>query len=145
MTVLEVRSPAVLLSDLFRDLFARAFADPAHADAQAAQVWLAERLLDPSLGVWVATRQGLLAGLLVVSAATIPFSPQPWAVHLYAEAPGVKAALARRGVAWLREKGHTHFWAIRAGDLSDERWEALFQEVGKIRRIGTLFEFTIEG
>lgn len=139
--MLEVRNPGVLLSPLFADLFQRAFADERHAEPMAAQTWLAEHAGNRDLGVLVAAQGGLLSGLLVMTAAVTPFTPLPWVVHIFADGPGVREALTRAGWRWLRERGHTAFWAVNRSARDDVDWTRRFASAGRILPLGTLFEF----
>lgn len=139
--MLEVRNPGVLLSPLFADLFQRAFADERHAEPMAAQTWLAERSVNPALGILVAAVEGRLAGLLVLSSETNPFAPLPWVAHIFSDGPGVREALTRAGWRWLRERGHTAFWAVNRSARDDVDWTRRFASAGRILPLGTLFEF----
>lgn len=102
------------------------------------------------LGLFIGRRDGVAEGFFVmVTQDTPPSLSIGWGsllcISFYngKSAPDMRLALIEAIRKCCRDAGSDFFLGLKASDGSDDAWTKLFEDAGKISKLGTLFYFDV--
>lgn len=140
--IVRVQNPEAMASEEVSALFERSFEKIEGLEGGDVLAWVADRLSEPDLALFVAVADGNLTGMTILFQGQEPLSPFAWIAHFHAE-EGSRAPLLDSVVGWMRDRGLQKIRVINMTGRSDKAHMRLFRSHAKGSVVASIIEYDI--